>query len=108
MSQDEIEAHEAAMQRVVDNEKMEQEAINNKKDTAIKDADDKKNQAVKVADEKMRKKIEAAQRENDKVIKAAKKEEEDEIKAAEMISGQKRMEANQAKESKAGRHAEGL
>ena len=65
VSQDEIEAHEAAMQRVVDDEKKEQEAINDKKNRAINATSNKRKSAVKAADEKMRKVIEAAQRAND-------------------------------------------
>ena len=89
VSQDEIEAHEAAVQRVVEDERKEQGAINDKKKRAIKAAVDKKKQAINSANEKMRKAIEAAQRANDKAIEAAKKEEEDAMKAANDEAGQK-------------------
>ena len=73
VSQDEIEAHEAAMQQVVEDEKKEQEAINDKRKMAMKDADDKMQKTIKAANEKLRKVIEAAQKAADKAIEAAKK-----------------------------------
>ena len=50
ITQDEIEAHEAAMQRVVENEKREQEAIDDKKRRAIEAAQKAFNEAVKAAE----------------------------------------------------------
>ena len=100
VSKEEIEAHEAAMQRVVEDEERKQEDIGDKKKRAIKDADDKKKLAVRIAFMKMRKAIEAAQRANDKAIKDAKNEEEDAIKAAEILSDAKQQQAKRANKRK--------
>ena len=47
VSQDEIEAHKVAMQRVVEVEKEEQEAINDKKMKAYRNADDNLKKLIK-------------------------------------------------------------
>ena len=52
MSQDEIEAHEAAMQRVVEDETLEQEAINDKKKRDIGAAPKAFNEAMKAAEKR--------------------------------------------------------
>ena len=48
ITQDEIEAHEAAMQRVVEDEKRERKAINDKKKRAIEAAQKAFNETVRV------------------------------------------------------------
>jgi len=51
ITQDEIDAHEAAMQRVVEDEKREQETIKDKKMRAIEAAQKAFNEAVKAAED---------------------------------------------------------
>ena len=89
VSQDEIEAHEAAMQRMVEDEKKKREAINDKKKRSINDADEKMKEAIKAAEEKMRKAIEAAQKEADEAIQAAKRKADEAVKAAEFVAARK-------------------
>jgi hypothetical protein len=60
ITQDEIEAHKAAMQRVVEDEKREQEAINDKKKRAIEAAQKAFNEAVMVAEDESDKKMRKA------------------------------------------------
>ena len=100
VSQDEIEAHEAAMQRAVEYEMREQEAINDKKNRAIMDSDDNKKWAIMEADRRMRKAIEEAKRENASAIKAANQVDEYAVKAAEMKAEQKQKWLKQAKDRK--------
>ena len=75
VSEVDIEAHRDAMQRVVEDEKKEQEEIN-----------DKKKRTIEYADKKMRKAIEAAQKEVERAVEAAKKEADDISMAASDIA----------------------
>ena len=100
VSQDEIEAHEAAMQRVVEDEKKERKAINDKKKRAIEAAKQQHKMTIKAAEEKMRKTIEAAQKEADQTIQVAKRKADKAIKAAENESFLKLVKEKNNKEKK--------
>jgi hypothetical protein len=62
LTQDEIEAHEATMQQVVEDEKREQKAINDKKMMAFKAAEDESDKKMRKAKENKEEKLAAMQR----------------------------------------------